>query len=165
MKKILLGIIAAFSLAACVPPADYCDSVTRNVDAANGAIRDMTKAIKQRKETGDAASKQNLQNVYDKGYDVMKEACKNLGEMSDFRGDDALRQAASEYVSFYASYYDNQLKRVVEILRKDSVTEDDQLDLTEYLFDLGGKETEYKEKYSSSLLDFIKKNELNADGM
>lgn len=165
MKKVIMGIIAACMLAACVPPADYCDNVSRNVDATTAVMKDMTKAIKLRKSEKSEASKENLQKTYEEGLETIQKSWNKIHSMSDFRGDDELRQSADQYVAFYASYYENQLKNVVSILVKDSVTYDDEAELMEYIYELGGKESELKTKYQESLLKFLKVNELTTSGL
>lgn len=163
MKKVLMGILATVMMASCVAPADYCDKVTRNVDATVSVVGDMTQAIKLRKQENSQASKENLKETYEEGLDKIQDRWKTIHSMSDFRGDDDLRQAADQYVGFYADYYQNQLKEVVDILSKDSATYDDQAVLMEYIYELSGKEKELKENYQKSLLKFIKHNELAAD--
>lgn len=164
MKKVILGVLASFMLAACVPPSDYCDKVTRNVDATTSALQDISGAIKLRQTDRSEESKENLKKTYEESLETVQESWKTIRGMSDFRGDDELRQSADQYVGFFASYYENQLKSVVEILSKDSTTYDDQAEMMEYIYELSGKESKYKEQYQKSLLKFMKKNELTASG-
>ncbi len=162
MKKVIMGIVAALMLASCVSPSDYCDKVSRNVDASTAALKSMTQAISQRNKENSEEMKENLRATYTTSYKEIQDAWKTIHNMSDFRGDDELRAAADEYVGFYASYFENQLNGVVSILTKDSTTYDDTAELMEYIYELNGKETEYKSKYQNSLIKFMKKNELAA---
>ncbi len=162
MKKVLMVIIAAVMLASCTSPSDYCDKVTRNVDATVSAVGDMTQAIKLRKQENSQSSKDNLKKTYEEGVEVIKKSWSNIHGMSDYRGDDGLRLSADTYVGFYADYYSHQLKEVVEILVKDSTSYDDEAVLMEYIYELAGKEKEMKANYQKNLLKFMTKNELSA---
>ena len=162
MKKVIMGIVAALMMASCVSPSDYCDKVAHNVDVSTSALKNMTQAISQRNKENSDEMKANLRSTYETSYKEIQAAWKTIHGMSDFRGDDELRAAADEYVGFYASYFENQLSGVVSILTKDSTTYDDTAELMEYIYELNGKETEYKNKYHNSLIKFMKKNELAA---
>lgn len=157
MRKILLGALLSVVLSACTIPSDYCDKVTGEVSATDEAMNEMTAAIKLHTS---GSENSNLKKTYDEGYATIQESLKTLYGMSDFRGDDDLRKSAAEYVAFHASYYENELKFIVDILEKDSVTTEDVAVLKNYSSHLGQRRNDCEKKYKGSLIKFMNEYDL-----
>lgn len=157
MRKLLLGALLSVALSACTIPSDYCDKVTSEVSSIDEAMNEMTAAIKSHTSGSEDS---NLKNAYDEGYAKIQKSLKTLYEMPDFRDNDDLRRSAAEYAAFHASYFENELKFIVDILEKDSVTTEDVAVLKGYSSHLGQRRNDCEKKYKESLIKFMNEYDL-----
>jgi len=148
----LSGMILALSLGSCaLTPSDYNTAIMNQVVGVENEAANITKLLQERDFDG-------AQTALATGQERVKSALDRLEKMSAFRGDDALRQAAISFVSFYDRIFSNEYQESLDLLKRGGPFSMDESDhLFEILQSISNEGIEVKENFIAENLAFIER--------
>lgn len=139
MKKLtfLWGITFLWLFGSCSSPIDYNTSIMNEVEKVEKEVLKIT-------EQQENSNLEKTQKAFQEGKKQIKSSLEKLENMSAFREDDALRQAAIKLVKFYDEFFTNENQEALDI---SAITQ---------------KEREVKQNLIDAQCAFIKRYDLNA---
>ena len=124
MKKLslLLGLALLLLLGACTTPADYNTSIMREVNRVERSALEIARLLGEK--DFDAAL-----IAFQEGKAQTSASLRRLQRMSAFRDDDALRQAAIDFVAFYDGLFTEEYQQMFDLLQRGAPYTMDEADL------------------------------------
>ena len=118
----LLGATFLLLLGACSTPADYYTAITKETAKVEKETLNIATLLKER-------NIEEAQHAFEKGKKQTSKSLKKLEQMSVFRDNDALRQAAIEFVAFYDGLFNNEYQKAFDLLKREGSYTAEEADL------------------------------------
>jgi hypothetical protein len=156
MKKSFLFMLssALILLAGCSNPTDYNTSIMNEVSKVERADEKIFEEITSR-------NFEHTEIALQEGRDQITSSLRKLDRAGSFRDDDALRQAAVGYISYYESLFKGDYPIVLDIMKKGKrLKAEDEQELEKLLNSFEQNKRDAKNTFIMIHFDFIKKNGL-----
>ncbi len=152
--SLLFGALFLLLLGACSSPADYNTSIMDEAVKVEKEALKITNLLQEK-------DFKNAQNAFFEGQKQTKTSLKKLENMSAFREDDSLRQAAIKFVAFYDGLFANEYQEAFDLLKKGGpYTMDEGDHLFEVMSNVSKQGIEVKQNLIKEHLAFIERYNL-----
>jgi len=153
MKNLLFlsGAILMLLLGSCSNPTDYNTAVMNQVNRVEEDAANIARLIQEQRFD-------EVQPALESGRERTKRALERLEGMASFRGDDALRLAAVDFVAFYDRLFTNEYQEAIALLQRGAPFSMDETDrMFEIFNNVANEGVEVKEKLVAEHLAFIQR--------